>query len=201
MKTVLGLFFCFGLATLGSSLECEVCSELGTSCSGSIMPCEASQDTCLIAMTEQSLVGVPMQTINKGCGSLDACRYGPKYMNFGSGKTLRSSVTCCVGDSCQTSTAQVPPAITEPNGKQCPACYALSSTSCPAETVDCRGPEDHCLDLAVRVIYGGNVIVNTAQKGCVSKSACDELRRGETTFSGGSATVLKAECRPATIKA
>uniref|UniRef100_A0ACB8FSE7 Uncharacterized protein n=1 Tax=Sphaerodactylus townsendi TaxID=933632 RepID=A0ACB8FSE7_9SAUR len=119
------------------------------------MPCEAGKDTCIISMTEQTLVGVPMRAVVKGCASSDICRLTPAYMNFGSGKTIRTSTTCCVGDACQTSTAQVPPAITEPNGKRCPACYSLTSV-CPDETVDCHGPEDYCLDLAVRVTYGGN---------------------------------------------
>ncbi|XP_060113707.1 phospholipase A2 inhibitor gamma subunit B-like [Heteronotia binoei] len=200
MKTVLGLFICFGLAALGSSLECEVCSEFGTSCSGGTMPCEADKDTCIITASYNSLVGVPLRTIAKGCGTLDTCRHGLKYMNLGQGKTIRSSSTCCVGEDCQTRTSQVPPAITEPNGKRCQACYATTTTSCPDETVDCHGPEDHCLDMAVRVVYG-SLVVNTAQKGCVSKSVCDDLKKGVTDFTGGSVEVLKAACRPAGIKA
>ncbi|XP_077192581.1 phospholipase A2 inhibitor gamma subunit B-like [Paroedura picta] len=195
MRTLLGLFLYFGLATIGSSLECEVCSEFSTSCTGSIMPCEAGKDTCIITMTHHSLVGIPMQMISKSCGSLDTCRYGLKYMNLGDGKTVRSNATCCVGEACQTRTIPVPPAITELNGKQCPACYT-SNTICPDETVDCRGPEDYCIDMTVKITYG-NVVVNTVQKGCASKSVCDDLRKEETNFSMGSAEVQTAECRPA----
>ncbi|KAL8219370.1 UNVERIFIED_CONTAM: hypothetical protein K2H54_021464 [Gekko kuhli] len=200
MKTLLGLLISFGLATRGSSLECEVCSELGTSCSGGTVPCEAGKETCVTTVSHHSLVGVPMQTIDKSCGTLDACRYGPKYMDFGQGKTVRSSATCCVGDTCQTRTVQVPPVVPKLNGLRCPACYSVSTTSCPDETVQCHGPEDHCIDMAVRVTHG-NIVINSAQKGCVSKSVCADLKLGDTNIPGGTVSILKAECRPAGIKA
>ncbi|XP_054855017.1 phospholipase A2 inhibitor NAI-like [Eublepharis macularius] len=201
MKTLLGPFIAFGLAAMGSSLKCEVCTGIGTNCSGNTMPCEADEDVCVTTIAQNSVAGFLMQMVVKNCGSLDTCRYGPKYMNFGQGKIIQSSVSCCEGDACQTEIPLMPPANTEPNGNQCPACYALSSTSCPDETVDCLGSEDHCLDMETRVTYG-NVVLNSIQKGCVSKSVCDDLKIGDTEITGGtaSATILKSECKPATIK-
>lgn len=50
----------------------------------------------------------------------------------------------------------VPPALTKPNGKQCPGCYSLSPFGCETETVDCVGAEDFCLDLVEEVKYGNS---------------------------------------------
>ncbi|XP_061453729.1 urokinase plasminogen activator surface receptor-like [Rhineura floridana] len=195
MQTLLGLFTCLVLVTTGNSLECEVCSALGTSCTGSTQTCEAGKDTCIITMSEHTLVGYTMQMIDKGCASSNVCKHGPKYMDFGQGKQLRSIVTCCVGEACRTAAPQLPLTITKPNGKRCPACYTSSPGACKdEETVACVGPQQSCLDLAVTVTYG-TIVVNTAQKGCVSKSVCDDLRRNETNVFGVRSVVTKAECK------
>ncbi|XP_053124348.1 phospholipase A2 inhibitor NAI-like [Hemicordylus capensis] len=199
MKILLGSVVSFVLVTAGSSLECEVCSGLGTSCVGKMQACEAGKDTCIIVLAENTLAGYSLQTINKGCGSSSVCHHGPNYSNFGQGKVLRSSTTCCVGDACRTAHPQLPPAVTRPNGKQCPACYAVSPSTCnDNETVDCAGPEDNCLDLALTITYG-TFLVQTAQKGCASESACRELRRGESNTADVHIDVTKAECTVASL--
>ncbi|XP_066494167.1 phospholipase A2 inhibitor gamma subunit B-like [Tiliqua scincoides] len=198
MQTLLGLFFCFVLITTGTALECEVCSDNSNNCTGSLQTCEAGKDRCATVLTVNTLVGFQINTINKGCVSSSDCSIEPKYMNLGQGKGIRSSTTCCVGNTCRPAKPQLPPATTRPNGKQCPACYTTSSSSkCnDREKVNCVGPENQCLDMSMTIAYGTSV-VSATQQGCVTQSICDGLRRSETNESGVRIIITKAECKPA----
>ncbi|XP_060640953.2 phospholipase A2 inhibitor gamma subunit B-like [Anolis sagrei] len=197
MQILLGVLVCLFLATSGNALYCEVCTGLGTSCTGGLQICSAGNDTCIIAVTENTLVGDTIQTIAKGCGSSSVCKVGVTYMNFGQGKKIRSNTICCVGEACRTAVPQIPPLITQTNGKHCPSCYAVSPSSCNEdEIVECVGPEDNCLDLAVTVTYG-TFVARTLQKGCVSKSVCDNIKTGETEMKEVHSLVTKAKCTPA----
>ncbi|XP_042295284.1 phospholipase A2 inhibitor and Ly6/PLAUR domain-containing protein-like [Sceloporus undulatus] len=194
MQFLFGSIICLLLAASGNALVCEVCSSIGTSCTGSLQICEADEDTCVIVVSENSLAGDIIHTIAKSCTNSSLCKQEPKYMNLGQGKIIRSSMICCVGDACRTAVPQIPPII-QTNGKQCPACYALSDSGCnDRERVNCVGPENSCLDLAMTITYGTHVL-NTFQRGCVSKSACDELKTGETEMQGVRTVVKKAECK------
>ncbi|KAJ6663546.1 hypothetical protein lerEdw1_009625 [Lerista edwardsae] len=198
MQTFLGLFICFVLITAGTALECEVCGGLGTGCTGNLETCESDKDTCVIVLSVNTLVDTPIESVAKACGFSSGCRYGPKYLNFGQGKGLRSSTTCCVGEACRRVTPQLPPTNTTRNGKRCPACYTTQSHQrCnEREKVDCVGPEDHCLDMAMTITYG-TVVLNSIQRGCASKSICDELKIGETNASQAQKLTLFvfSECR------
>ncbi|XP_053122820.1 phospholipase A2 inhibitor and Ly6/PLAUR domain-containing protein-like [Hemicordylus capensis] len=197
MKTLLGLFVCCVLVTTGTSLECEVCTGIGTSCTGRMQTCEAGKDTCIIGMSESSIVGINFQMIMKSCESSRHCNLGPQYMDFGQGIAIRTMVNCCVGDACRTAAPQVPPVITGLNGKQCPACYSMFSNTCSAgEMVDCVGPETQCLDLAATITHG-TVVINTVQKGCVTKGTCNDLSLGKKEVAGVRSIITKAECRAA----
>uniref|UniRef100_A0A803T097 UPAR/Ly6 domain-containing protein n=1 Tax=Anolis carolinensis TaxID=28377 RepID=A0A803T097_ANOCA len=157
MQILLGALVCLFLATSGNALYCEVCTSFGTSCTGSLQTCKDGNDTCIIAVAENTLVGQTLQTITKGCVSSSICKAGLTSMNFGQGKKIRSSTICCVGEACRTAVPQIPPLISQTNGKQCPACYAVSPSSCNEdEIVECVGSEDSCLDMAVTVTYGNS---------------------------------------------
>ncbi|XP_062996520.1 phospholipase A2 inhibitor NAI-like [Elgaria multicarinata webbii] len=198
MQNLLGLFICFVLVNTGTALECEVCIGIGTDCTGSMQTCEAGKDTCVIAVTENTMSGLPILTVVKACESSNTCNLGPQYMHFGQRLNMRTGITCCVGDACRTVTPQLPPVITESNGKQCPACYNVISGNCNQdETVDCFGPESECLDLSATVTHG-TVVVNTVQKGCVTRGVCDGLTVAESKMAGIRTLITRAECRAAT---
>ncbi|XP_066494166.1 phospholipase A2 inhibitor and Ly6/PLAUR domain-containing protein-like [Tiliqua scincoides] len=196
MQTLLGLFFCFVLITTGTALECEVCSDNSNNCTGRLQTCEAGQDRCAAVLTASTLVGFQIITIYKTCVSSSDCSIGPKYMNFGPGKEIRSSTTCCVGNACRPANPQLPPAITRPNGKWCPACYTGPSNSNDREKVNCFGPENQCLDMMATITYGTSV-VRTTQRACVTQSICDGLKTGKFEQSGFRISIIEAECKPA----
>ncbi|XP_053122860.1 phospholipase A2 inhibitor and Ly6/PLAUR domain-containing protein-like [Hemicordylus capensis] len=198
MKTLLGLFVCCVLVTTGTTLECEVCTGIGTSCTGKMQTCEAGEDTCTIAVSECTVAGFNFQIplIFKACESSRYCNLGPHYLDFGHGFSLRTMVSCCVGDACRTATPQVPPIITRLNGKQCPACFSSYNSCSAGDMVDCVGPQTECLDLAVTVTHG-TVVSSRVQKGCVTKGACDDVSRGKKLLEGLHSIITKAECRAA----
>ncbi|XP_061453305.1 phospholipase A2 inhibitor NAI-like [Rhineura floridana] len=197
MQILLGIFLGFLLITTGASLECEVCIGIGYSCTGRMQTCEAGKDTCFVTVVENLLGEFPIQTVVKGCGFSSDCNLGPQYMNFGHGQEVRTEVACCVGEACRTASAQLPPRITKTNGKQCPACYSLISGGCnPHEVVNCVGPQNDCLDLAATVTYG-TVVINTVQKGCVTRGVCSDSAQREPNMAGISYSITKAECKPA----
>ncbi|KAH0631428.1 hypothetical protein JD844_005751 [Phrynosoma platyrhinos] len=197
MKILLGLTISFVLVTAGVTLECEVCTSVGTSCSGRMETCPADKDTCVIIVTESTMHGMQIPTVVKTCESSKNCKFGPQYMHFGRGQAFKTAFTCCVGDACRTATPQLPPVITKPNGKRCPACYSWFSGTCDQdETVDCVGEENDCLNVAATVTYGPSVI-NTAQKGCATKGFCVDLNVGEFSTMGFQSLIKRAECTPA----
>ncbi|XP_044290885.1 phospholipase A2 inhibitor and Ly6/PLAUR domain-containing protein-like [Varanus komodoensis] len=194
---ILVTFLCLLLITTGSSLDCEVCSALGSTCAGSWQICEDGQDTCVINRAENSLAGYPVLTVYKGCASSDICDQGPQYVHLGEGREIRSITACCVGDACRTTDPLLPPAFVEPNGKRCPACYAVSPNTCnPKKIVKCVGPEEHCLDLAMTITHG-SLVINAAQKGCATKLACDQTARGDIDTSRFQVHITKAACQAA----
>ncbi|XP_053124350.1 phospholipase A2 inhibitor NAI-like [Hemicordylus capensis] len=197
MPALLGLFLFSVLLRTGTSLECEVCSGFGSSCTGSMETCYAGQDTCVITLSENSLAGEKLQMVTKACGYSYECKMPAIYQNFGSGKYTRSFVTCCAGDACKTATPQFPPAMTTSNGKQCPGSYCLSPFGCETETVDCVGEENYCLDIEEKITYG-KFVMHITMKGCVTKEVC-AVKEGETSIAGGQADVIKAGCKPASV--
>ncbi|XP_042295283.1 phospholipase A2 inhibitor and Ly6/PLAUR domain-containing protein-like [Sceloporus undulatus] len=201
MQSLLGLTISFVLITAGVALECEVCTSVGTSCTGTMQTCEAGKDTCIIIVTESTMNGMQIPTVVKTCESSSHCKYGPQYMHFGQGQEFRTAFSCCVGDACRTATPQLPPVVTKHNRKQCPACYSLFSGICnQEEMVDCVGEENDCLHVAATVTYGTSVI-NTVQKGCATKGFCADLNVGEFSTMGLRSLITRAECKAASTTA
>ncbi|XP_066494169.1 phospholipase A2 inhibitor NAI-like [Tiliqua scincoides] len=199
MRALLGFFLLSVFLRTGICLECEVCSAVDSTCTGSMKTCDVGQDTCAVILSENSLAGTPIRTVIKTCESSSACSSLPNYMNFGQGKYVRTSISCCVGDACKTAFPQFPPAMTEPNGKQCQGCYSLSPFGCEAETVDCVGAENFCLNMVEKVIYG-KFVLHTTMKGCVTEAVC-AAKKGKVTHAGVHADIEKAECQPASLGA
>ncbi|KAG6920480.1 hypothetical protein G0U57_018572, partial [Chelydra serpentina] len=73
-------------------LQCEVCEEPGTSCTGDSDTCRNSEDSCGITLTEDTMAGAKTQRILKGCVTATQCKAGSISMNFGTAKARRMSV-------------------------------------------------------------------------------------------------------------
>ncbi|XP_044846595.1 phospholipase A2 inhibitor NAI-like [Mauremys mutica] len=154
MEASLAACILAALLATGSCLQCEVCTELGTSCSGTVQTCSAGLDSCGITLIEQTLAGLKQQVIAKACISSDRCNLGPLTMNFGNGVTMKQGIACCVGDACRTTTVTVPPADPKPNGRRCPACVAVLSAQCNEGIIDCTGAETRCIEVAGTITIG-----------------------------------------------
>ncbi|XP_053254103.1 phospholipase A2 inhibitor NAI-like isoform X4 [Podarcis raffonei] len=100
MQTLLRSFLFFVLLTKGNSLECETCTDVGTSCMGRMKTCVEGQDTCIVVFLESIIDGKVLQTVVKGCASSEKCSYPPKHMTIGKGKSIRTSLSCCTGSDC-----------------------------------------------------------------------------------------------------
>ncbi|XP_039368426.1 phospholipase A2 inhibitor subunit gamma B-like [Mauremys reevesii] len=193
MEASLAACILAALLASGSCLQCEVCTELGTSCSGTVQTCSAGLDSCGITLIEQTLVGMKQQVIVKACISSDRCNLGPLTMNFGNGVTMKQGIACCVGDACRTTTVTVPPADPKPNGRRCPACVAVLSAQCNEGIIDCTGAETRCIEIAGTTTIGGTTTSMT-MKGCASEDLCANTTEASESFAGIS-TDLTFKCK------
>ncbi|KAJ6663510.1 hypothetical protein lerEdw1_009589 [Lerista edwardsae] len=205
MQLFLGLFSSSILLTTGASLECETCFDLSRHCHGPWLPCGAGQGTCAVSHTEIS-VGMTLHTTKKGCGSFTVCDAEPFSVNMGQGRLLRGNSACCVGEACKSASPKLPPIVTRPNGKKCPACYTTTS-HCPAEVVDCTGSEDHCIERArehmVVILtstlssFWAAMTVTSTFKGCTTAFVCSQITAGSLSLGGMNMEVLDSKCEPA----
>ncbi|XP_065276539.1 phospholipase A2 inhibitor gamma subunit B-like [Emys orbicularis] len=184
------------LLATGTCLQCEVCAGAGNSCTGSLQTCPVGQDSCAFVLTDVILAGVKSQSFLKGCMPSSECKVGTISMNFGYGMATRTSIVCCVGDACRTTTVTVPPADTKPNGRRCRGCYVLNAAQCNEQTIACTGPETQCIDVAGTVTMGGSQM-QTVMKGCASESVCTNIKVGLGAFAGMSADLTTAKCTAA----
>ncbi|KAJ6663767.1 hypothetical protein lerEdw1_009846 [Lerista edwardsae] len=202
MQTLLGLVICFVLVNTGTSLECEVCTSVGTSCHGEMEACEDGKDTCAVIVTDSAVDGYATKTILKSCAYSKACTNKTQYIDYGSQISIRAGIACCQGDACHTALPELSKPLnnTQRNGKQCPACFSVFFRSCTEnETVECLGLEDHCIELEGSVTYGP-IAFKTVQKGCVTKGLCADLSLGEAKISGIRSRMTKAACKEATFQ-
>ncbi|XP_034612757.1 phospholipase A2 inhibitor subunit gamma B-like [Trachemys scripta elegans] len=198
MEASLVICILAALLATGTCLQCEVCNGPGNNCTGSMETCPAGQDSCAIFLTEviSGAEGMKSQSFLKGCVPSSDCKVGTISMNFGYGMATRTSVVCCVGDACRTTTVTMPPADTKPNGRSCRGCFPSSQGPCKEGTIACTGPETHCIDLAGTVTISGSQ-VQTIMKGCASESVCANIKVGSGTFTGISADLTTAKCTAA----
>ncbi|XP_061452700.1 phospholipase A2 inhibitor gamma subunit B-like isoform X2 [Rhineura floridana] len=139
--------------------------------------------------------GKVLQTVMKGCGSSDTCNSPPKHLNMGRGKSIRTSLTCCIGEACANSTPPVPRVESKTNGKQCPSCYSSSGT-CITEMVNCTGSERYCFDVFSRSNADSRAR-DMIMKGCTTKSACESINKGvPLIWEENNAVIIKAKCTP-----
>ncbi|XP_044847419.1 phospholipase A2 inhibitor NAI-like isoform X2 [Mauremys mutica] len=195
MEASLAACILAALLAMGACLQCEVCDGPGTSCSGDLQACDAGQDTCGIAWTDSTWVGSKSQTIIKNCVSSNVCKVSPFSAHFGNAVT-RTSFKCCVGDACKATDITVPPADPTPNGRRCPACYALNAGRCNEQTINCTGSETQCINAAGTVTIDGHEM-QTVMKGCASESICVMAQEASRMFTDIRADLTMAKCTEA----
>ncbi|XP_030399239.1 phospholipase A2 inhibitor subunit gamma B-like [Gopherus evgoodei] len=200
MKSFLAVCTLAALLATGACLQCMRCEGEGTSCTGTIQTCPAGHNSCGVVLTNLTLAGEETQTIIKGCATASQCNAGFVSTNFGRGMMTRTSISCCQTDSCTPAPAPVPPADPKPNGRRCRACYAASSEHCHEETIQCRGSETQCMDIAGPLKSGGSA-TKTIMKGCGSEYVCTQVNAGSGIFAGINEEVTTARCTLATSAA
>ncbi|KAH0631423.1 hypothetical protein JD844_005746 [Phrynosoma platyrhinos] len=151
MQAVLGFFLIFAFLRRGTSLVCEVCFRVGTSCFGPVITCERGQNTCAFLLIENTFDGIPVKIAMKFCASSRICKKPLQYLNIGQGRFERTSIKCCAGRACKKVSPQFPLGLIKPNGKQCYACLVVQPSHCGTAMVDCSGEESHCLNVVQKV--------------------------------------------------
>ncbi|XP_074926552.1 phospholipase A2 inhibitor and Ly6/PLAUR domain-containing protein-like [Chelonoidis abingdonii] len=195
MKAPFFLCILFALLGLGACLQCEVCSEFGRDCRGSMETCSSGEDSCAITVFETLIVGLNIQKVTKSCTASSECRASPVVTRFGEGMAIRKSTNCCVGDACSTASITMPPANTIPNGRLCPACSSVFNFPCSKETLACTGSETQCIAVTgsiTMVLFP----VQITMKGCATESVCTHLK-GDSGIFGDNIDLSTATCRPA----
>ncbi|XP_067318268.1 phospholipase A2 inhibitor gamma subunit B-like isoform X1 [Anolis sagrei] len=191
MNTLLVLFLCTLLPTLGAFLECETCFATSSNCTGGLEFCEDDENTCAIGITEKSQGGKIEFTVEKGCYSSENCTSRWTLVTFGQGEFIRKSANCCMEENCSAALSHLPPVNTTANGKHCPACYSLSKPCSPA-VVNCTGSENYCVDLMTYTLHTEKSIY---VKGCTTESTCAGLQTGMWNIVD--TDDKKVDCRPA----
>ncbi|XP_032083703.1 phospholipase A2 inhibitor subunit gamma B-like [Thamnophis elegans] len=192
------LFCClFGtfLAT-GMCLECEVCSGLGSKCTGWTRTCKDYEDTCVTVQSEVMLASVSLTFTGKTCGVSDTCDLDYLETTLHDEIRMRFKKSCCTGSECQTLPHPVLESQThqasQPNGLQCPTCFAPTSVECIEHLVSCRASENQCLFLIGR---HHDISRGMSFKGCVSQSVCTLLKKKSWTLY--EELELEVKCSPA----
>ncbi|XP_032083584.1 phospholipase A2 inhibitor and Ly6/PLAUR domain-containing protein-like [Thamnophis elegans] len=163
--SLLQIFLFFEFLKTVATLQCEVCSGLGTNCTGRLKTCEPEQETCAVILIRNSLGERVVDTVAKGCESNVICDFPTTHLNMGIGKILQGNVCkvvykskcCCY---CYLGIFSpfpllfsVPSVATNANGRRCPACYSERGT-CEKKLTNCTGNEQYCFHLFMRS-YGG----------------------------------------------
>ncbi|KAH0631422.1 hypothetical protein JD844_005745 [Phrynosoma platyrhinos] len=72
----------------GAGLQCETCSAMGDTCSGSMATCPSNTDACMSMVAANKMGGVEMKITVKSCFMMSQCRKFEGDM----GKTVTSQV-------------------------------------------------------------------------------------------------------------
>ncbi|XP_048357018.1 phospholipase A2 inhibitor gamma subunit B-like [Sphaerodactylus townsendi] len=98
MKTPLGFLLFSALLATGDSLECQICSAAGNTCTSEKHPCSSGQDTCVTLILEGPVApgGLQVTHITKDCSSKSDCeQYKPgAQLSHPTYPTIIKEVTC-----------------------------------------------------------------------------------------------------------
>ncbi|XP_033014121.1 phospholipase A2 inhibitor subunit gamma B-like [Lacerta agilis] len=193
METPLSICFLSIFIVTGASLECETCAGVGNTCTGPMETCSPGFDMCAVSLSEVR-VGMRIDSVMKHCAQSKSCNDGISIINLGKAGAILSQVFCCVGTKCRTMTPTLTHTRSKPNGKVCPACYAMNS-ECEEEEAQCNGEENYCLDVSGTTEMGA-LAVKTTMKGCTNSATCEELKEHSGSISGITVTA-SSSCKPA----
>uniref|UniRef100_A0A8C5QUQ4 UPAR/Ly6 domain-containing protein n=1 Tax=Leptobrachium leishanense TaxID=445787 RepID=A0A8C5QUQ4_9ANUR len=184
---------------LSHARSCKQCvSLLSTSCDGPSITCP-SDNVCGASHTETTAGGAVVTTnYVRGCVPKNQCNFKGS-LSVINNVMNRISSTCCDTDNCTpdlptykifpvyevTTLAayflqlSVPAVSTRLNGLVCRTCFSADTDSCyTKDSMQCTGDENMCL-LQTISITGKIVSLQTALRGCATKSLCDLGRQTE----------------------
>ncbi|KYO19181.1 hypothetical protein Y1Q_0003403 [Alligator mississippiensis] len=181
------LLFLDVLLVAGSSMWCEVCSSLGTNCTGPNQKCSVGNNTCATILTEIAWGGNQTRGISKGCIPTAACGLRHFVTHF-QGRVINNSVSCCTGATCKMALGNLSLENDTQNNFRCPACSS-SSPDCLDRSIKCVRDENRCLEMKQEEI-SENPPINTTIWACVTKDTCADLKVNPTIFGGRAGTAV-----------
>ncbi|XP_070805625.1 phospholipase A2 inhibitor and Ly6/PLAUR domain-containing protein-like [Pituophis catenifer annectens] len=201
------LVFCLFSSILSkvTSLKCQKCFTLETECEGDdvkVVECNEEEEFCSTVVANTTITSTPMYVMVKGCSKREDCFDGLYTTSIVDGRFEVARTNCCQTDVCNAEPFLLENyAEFQPNGLQCPGCFALDEDSCEAnQTVICAGNEDQCLTITSTTEAFGNYTEKSTYQGCTTQNSCSfplgfsELADGQIRFN---VTIL--ECRNATF--
>nr|XP_028596120.1 uncharacterized protein LOC114602278 [Podarcis muralis] len=186
MQAALKCFF-FALLKTAASLECEICTAKGTNCTGSVRTCPGNKETCLITLTESTVDGKVVQTVERSCASTFWCNAPPPYFDMGGGRTYRSSWVCCTGKTCRQVTPQLPPLKPRANTTPNPSNSSCSDTY-STEMANCTKVETNGFGRA-----SNETPTERLSNGCTTRFVCASGNSKHSEFTVGYDVVHKME--------
>ncbi|KAF7242395.1 phospholipase A2 inhibitor and Ly6/PLAUR domain-containing protein [Varanus komodoensis] len=109
----------------------------------------------------------------KGCLKPAECKARAFTFTTATGRTIRSSLTCCFSEKCNENlNTTVPPVGSLENGVNCPACESYNQHLCESKAhIACTGAEQKCITLEGTSIDDKNQ--NFSIRGCASANTCN----------------------------
>ncbi|XP_058051021.1 phospholipase A2 inhibitor NAI-like [Ahaetulla prasina] len=201
-----GIFvFCLFSSILSTvtSLKCQKCVALGSECEKldtTVVECKEDEEFCSTLVANTTITNIAVSLIVKDCSKREDCYDGLFITTIVDDRFEIGRANCCQTDVCNAEPLHLENYDEfQPNGLQCPGCYALDEDSCEAnQSVICVGDEDQCLILSSSTEAFGNYTEMSTYQGCTTKNSCS-FPLGLTEIGGGqirfNVTIL--ECRNA----
>uniref|UniRef100_A0A8C5QXT2 UPAR/Ly6 domain-containing protein n=1 Tax=Leptobrachium leishanense TaxID=445787 RepID=A0A8C5QXT2_9ANUR len=156
----------------GQALSCIQCvSPRNPSCDGLSVSC-LLDNVCGASYTvTTSDFSVVTGNYMRGCVTKNQCNLQGSISVINNVMN-RIGVSCCNTDNCNPSFPTLPAVNTTFNELVCRTCISADSDWCyTKDTVHCTGDENMCLLQTTSIT--GAVSMNTALRGCATKSLCD----------------------------
>uniref|UniRef100_A0A8C5PIR5 UPAR/Ly6 domain-containing protein n=1 Tax=Leptobrachium leishanense TaxID=445787 RepID=A0A8C5PIR5_9ANUR len=172
MRSVLGfLAVLLALVSAGQALSCIQCVSFGNrSCDGLSVSCRLDNVCGASYTVTTSGFSVVSRIYMRVCVPKNQCNLqgSVSVINVMS----RFGGSCCNTDNCTPDLPTLPAVNTTFNGLVCRTCVSADSDWCyTKDTVQCTGNENMCLLQTTSIT--GEVSMNTALRGCTTKSLCD----------------------------
>uniref|UniRef100_A0A8C5RLR7 UPAR/Ly6 domain-containing protein n=1 Tax=Laticauda laticaudata TaxID=8630 RepID=A0A8C5RLR7_LATLA len=194
--------FCSILSTV-TSLKCQTCVALGKECEGEavkVVECKEDEEFCSTVVANTTIINTAMSLIVKECSTRENCFEGLFSTTTVDGRFEVARANCCDTDVCNAE-----PLLLEkyeefqPNGLQCPGCFALDEDHCKAnQSVVCVGKEDRCLTITSTTEAFVNFTEKSTYQGCTTQNSCS-FPLGFSETAGGliQFNITTLECRNA----